>query len=219
MKSIARLKWLAWGVLVGFAVPYVFGDRMSLPLDLYYLVYFSAAGTFLAVYAKRTKLDLKAWFSRGLGWGVALGALFGAVMVRFVLTNPATETLGGAALAWAIFWRGLVYGAVDGLLLSVFPWVVTWRAFRAEERPWGGKVACGLLAWAFILVMTAAYHAGYADFRSPKMAKPLVGNTLISIPTLLAGNPVGAPIAHAMMHVAAVVRCPETDVFLPPHRN
>jgi hypothetical protein len=96
---------------------------------------------------------------------------------------------------------------------------VTWRAFRVEERRLRGKVAFTLLAWVFILVMTAAYHAGYADYRSSKLGKTFVGNTLISIPTLIAANPVGGPIAHAMMHVAVVVHCPKTDVFLPPHRD
>ncbi len=219
MKDISHLKWLGWGLVVGFAVPFVFADLLTLPLDLYYLVYILAAGTFLAVYVRSTGMDLKAWFSRRLGWGIALGVVFGALLVRFVLTNPATETLGGAALVGAIFWRGLAYGAADGFLLSVFPWVVTWRAFGVAEKPLGRKFAYGVLAWVFILVMTAAYHAGYADFRSPKMVKPLVGNTLISVPTLLSGNPVGAPITHAMMHVTAVVHCPKTDVFLPPHRD
>jgi hypothetical protein len=46
-----------------------------------------------------------------------------------------------------------------------------------------------------------------------------VGNTLISVPTLVAANPVGAPITHAMMHVAVIIHCPKTDVFLPPHRD
>ena len=219
MKDIAHLKWLGWGIIVGFAVPFVFADLLTLPLDLYYLIYFLAALTFMAVYVRRTGMDLKEWLSRRLAWGLVLGIVFGIAVVRYVLTNPATETLGGGALAWALFWRGLIYGAVDGLLMSAFPWVVTWRAFRVEEKPLGGRVAFGMLAWVFILVMTVAYHAGYRDFRSPKMARAVAGNTLISLPTLLSANPVGAPVAHAMMHIAVVVHCPKTDVFLPPHRD
>jgi len=219
MQGIKHLKWLAAGVIIGFLVPFVFGDRLTLPLDLYYLIYFAAVGTFFAVYIKKTGLNVREWLSRRLAWGLALGVVFGLVMVKFVLTNPATEGLSGSGLAWAVLWKGLFYGVVDGLFLSVFPWVVTWRAFGVADKPLGRKIGFGVLAWAFITVMTAAYHAGYADYRSPKLAKTFVGNTIISIPTLVAANPVGSPITHAMMHVAVVLHCPKTDLFLPPHRD
>ncbi len=115
--------------------------------------------------------------------------------------------------------RGLVYGAIDGLLLTVFPWVVTWRARNAEEKPFAKKLAVGFFAWILILVMTTAYHAGYADFRSGKMIQPNIGNTIISIPTLVVANPIGSPLTHAIMHVAAVIHSPRTELFLPPHRE
>ncbi len=219
MEGSAHLKWLAIGLVVGFLTPFIFGDLLTLPLDLYYLIYFAAVGAFLVFYIRKTGLKVREWLSRRLVWGLALGIVFGALVVRFILAGPPTEHLTGTGLAWALLWRGIAYGVVDGLLLSVFPWIVTWRAFRVEERPLGGKLAFGLLAWVFILVMTAAYHAGYSDFRSRKLMKPVLGNTLISLPTLLAANPIGAPIAHAMMHVSVVVHCPATDVYLPPHRD
>jgi hypothetical protein len=39
-----------------------------------------------------------------------------------------------------------------------------------------------------------------------------------SVPTLVTLNPIGAPIAHAGLHVSAVLHSSETGVFLPPHR-
>jgi hypothetical protein len=38
-----------------------------------------------------------------------------------------------------------------------------------------------------------------------------------SVPTLATLNPIGAPIAHAGLHVGAVAHCYDTDLFLPPH--
>jgi hypothetical protein len=38
-----------------------------------------------------------------------------------------------------------------------------------------------------------------------------------SVPTLGTLNPVGAPIAHAGMHVTAEVHNYDTDLFLPSH--
>jgi hypothetical protein len=133
------------------------------------------------------------------------------------LSEPATERFTGTYLAWLIFWRGLVYGVIDGLLLSSFPWVVTWRAFDVRKKPLGKKIAFGFLAWFFILVVTTAYHLGYADFRSRKIIQPNIGNTIISVPTLVTANPIGSPITHAIMHITAVIHSPKTELFLPPH--
>jgi len=140
-------------------------------------------------------------------------------MVMNVLSRPATEKFTGPYLAWLIFWRGVVYGAIDGLLLSAFPWIVTWRAFDVEKKPLGKKITFSPLAWFFIPVFTTAYHLGYSDFRSKKIIQPNIGNTIISIPTLISSNPIGSPITHAIMHIAAVIHSPETELFLPPPRE
>jgi hypothetical protein len=131
---------------------------------------------------------------------------------------PATEQFTGAYLGWLIFWRGLVYGAIDGLLLSSFPWIVTWRAFDVEKNPLSKKTAFSFLALLFILMVTTAYHLGYSDFRSRKITQANVGNTILSLPTLVSANPIGSPITHAIMHITVIIHCPKTELFLPPHR-
>jgi hypothetical protein len=219
MNNPGHLKWIVLGALVGFGASFIFGDLITLPLDLYYLIYFGIIVSFFTIYIKKTQLNLKEWYSRRWFWGVLLGLIFGALMVQNVLSRPATEKFTGPYLAWLIFWRGLVYGAIDGLLLSAFPWIVTWRAFNVEKKPLANKIAFGLLAWFFILVVTTVYHLGYSDFRSKKIIQPNKGNTIISIPTLVSANPIGSPITHAIMHIAAVVHSPKTDLFLPPHRE
>jgi hypothetical protein len=108
---------------------------------------------------------------------------------------------------------------VDGLFLSVFPILAVFAAFagtKLRERA-RGTVVVGLIALAATLAMTAVYHTGYSDFRGEKLRKPVAGDVVWSAPTLLTLNPVGAPIAHAAMHTAAVVHSYETDTFLPPH--
>ena len=64
---------------------------------------------------------------------------------------------------------------------------------------------------------TAAYHAGYSEFRSGKIGNPMRGAAIWSGPTLLTLNPLGAPIAHIGLHVSAVIHTYETNTFLPPH--
>lgn len=219
MNNYKHLLWIIGGVLAGFLSSFIFGDLLALPLDLYYLIYFGVITGFFVIYIKKTQLDVRKWFSRRLIWGVVLGLIFAVVMISNVMSRPETAKLEGSYLIWSIFWRGLVYGAIDGLLLSVFPWVVTWRAFNAEAKPVAGKIGIALVAWALIIVMTTFYHIGYSDFRSPKVIQANIGNTIMSVPTLLAANPIGTPIAHAALHISAVIHSPETDLFLPPHRE
>ncbi len=219
MNNPGHLKWIVFGALVGFGASFIFGDLITLPLDLYYLIYFTIVIIFFTIYIRKAQLNLREWFSRRLFWGILLGLIFGALMLKNVLSRSETEKFTGPYLAWLIFWKGLIYGAMDGFLLSSFPWIVTWRAFDVEKRPLGKKIALSFLAWLFILALTTAYHLGYSDFRSKKIIQPNIGNTIISVPTLLSANPIGSPIAHAIMHIAAVIHSPKTELFLPPHRK
>jgi hypothetical protein len=214
-----HLVWIAFGTLAGFGSSFIFGDLLTLPLDLYYLVYFGIISTFFYVYIRKTQLKLKECFSRRLILGILLGLIFGVLMVQNVLSRPETERFTGPYLVWLIFWRGLIYGAFDGFLLSSFPWIVTWRALDAEKKSLSKKIASGFLCWLFILVLTTAYHLGYSDFRSKKIIGPNIGNTIISVPTIVSANPIGSPIAHAIMHIVAVIHSPRTELFLPPHRE
>jgi hypothetical protein len=189
-----------------------------LPLDLYYFIYFVIITILFVVYVKKTKLNLKERLSKRLVWGLILGLVFAVFMAINVLSRPETVRIYGHGLIWALLWRGLIYGAIDGLLLTVFPWIVTWRAFDAENRTVFQKIAISLLAWIFIIVATTSYHLGYSDFRSTKVFQANVGNTIMSVATLLSGNPIGTPIAHSALHITAVLHSPETELFLPPHK-
>ena len=75
----------------------------------------------------------------------------------------------------------------------------------------------GAVALLASLLMTTVDHLGYPDFRSAKLAKPVTGDLIWSVPTLVTLNPLGAPIAHAGLHIAAVLHAYDTDTFLPPH--
>jgi hypothetical protein len=139
--------------------------------------------------------------------------------VTVVRTDDATARPDGLELVGAVLWRGVVYGVTDGLLLSVFPILVVFAAFAGSRlnRRVAGKVLIGAVALAASLTMTAVYHFGYSDFRSDKVTKPLTGDVIWSVPTLVTLNPIGAPIAHAGLHTSAVLHSYETDTFLPPH--
>ena len=213
--------WLAGGLMYAFAVPYVLADVLEINRDLFYGLYALAVIALFVLWSRSTGYDLVAAAKRRWLAALLLGLAVAAVMVAIVLrTEDATARPDGIELIGAVAWRGILYGVTDGLLLSVFPILVVFAAFAGTRlhRSLSGTIAIGAIALVTSLAMTAVYHAGYSDFRSEKMQKPLTGDVIWSVPTLLTLNPIGSPIAHAGLHTSAVLHSYETDTFLPPHR-
>lgn len=216
-----QFPWILGGFLGGFLVPFVLADQLSTPVDLYYGIYGVLVICFLAWWARATDLRWREAVRRRARLTILLAAGSSLVLAFIVLGQDATGRPGGAALIGAVLWRGVFYGAIDGLLLSSFPVLATFAAFKGGNLSRSGrrgKVAIAAVALVASLLMTAVYHVGYSDFRSGKVMSPLVGNVIWSMPTLVTLNPIGAPIAHAVMHTTAVLHAYHTDLFLPPHR-
>ena len=213
--------WLAAGFPFAFSVPFLLADQLDLNRDLFYGLYALAVAGFVAAWARDTRLTSRD-FTRNWRWGLVLGAA-AAVLLAFIVlrTEDATARPGGIGLAAAVLWRGVLYGVTDGVLLSVFPILAVFAAFAGTRlrRRVAGKVLIGTIAMVASIGITASYHLGYSDFRSEKVRKPIVGDVVWSAPTLLTLSPLGAPIAHAGLHVSAVLHSYETDTFLPPHAS
>jgi membrane protease YdiL (CAAX protease family) len=213
--------WLAGGLALAFAVPFLLADVLELHRDLFYGLYALSVVLLFAAWSRSTGYDLATAARRRWPWALGLGlATAGVLAVMVVRTDDATTRPDGVELVGSVAWRGVVYGVTDGLLLSAFPILVVFAAMagtRLNERL-RGRIVIGAVALAASLAMTAVYHLGYGEFRSDKLAKPLTGDVVWSIPTLVTLNPIGAPIAHAGMHTSAVLHSYETETFLPPHR-
>jgi hypothetical protein len=80
----------------------------------------------------------------------------------------------------------------------------------------GRGLLAAVIALAASLLVTTAYHWGFAEFRGPAIVQPLMGDALITLGYLLTANPV-TPVAAHVAHIAAVLHGPETTVQLPPH--
>ena len=212
--------WLAGGMAVAFLVPFVAADRLGLQRDLYYAVYAASVVGLFVAWARDTDQSLREMITRRWRLALGLGLGFAAISV-FIATRAedGSPHPGGIEFVGALIWRGIVYGAADGLLLSAFPILLVFAALRdtrLRQRA-GGLLAVGAIAMIASLAMTAVYHAGYSDFRSDKLRKPVTGDLIWSVPTLATLNPLGAPIAHVGLHVGAVAHNYDTDLFLPPH--
>ncbi len=219
-RAAQHLRWLLGGFVFAFFVPFVLADLLELPRDLYYAAYVVGVAAFFGLWVRATGQSFGEMVRRRWVLALVLGLALAGLLTLIVLrTEDATARPGGIELIGAVMWRGVVYGLADGLLLSAFPILAVFAMFagtKLRERV-TGTIAVGIAALVASLVMTAVYHVGYSDFRSGKLRKPVAGDVVWSVPTLVTLNPIGAPIAHAGLHTSAVLHSYETDTYLPPH--
>lgn len=212
--------WLGTGFVLAFAVPFVLADLIGIDRDLYYGLYAASVLGLFWAWSRSTGYDLRASVGRHWVAAVLLGLGVAAILATMVVrTEDSTTRPDGVELVGALAWRGIVYGATDGLLLSAFPILVVFAAFAGTrlDAARAGKLVIGSAALLASIAMTAVYHVGYSDFRSDKVTKPLTGDVVWSVPTLVTLNPIGSPIAHVGLHTSAVLHSYETETFLPPH--
>ena len=211
-----QLRWFGAATAVGFAVPYLGSSVVDLQHDVYLAIYFAAVVTLFAAYVRSTRLDLRATVTRHWKLGSLLGLVFGAALVRNVLSEDATSRPDGAYFIFELIWRGGIYGAVDAVLLTVLPCLFVYRALGGRLVTWRRRIAYFAASLALVMTITAVYHLGYSQYREDGISAPETGNTIISMPMLLSTNPIGSVLDHAAMHTAAVAHNYETEVRLPP---
>jgi hypothetical protein len=211
--------WILGASLLGFLISAIFAGRMKCSRNLYLIYYIFVGSMFLAAFFRLGEIDVAASLSKNWFWGVLLGMLASVFLVRHVLSQPATRQHAGLTLVYDIAWPGLVYGLMDALLLNVMPVLAIWAGFSqfAWADTLAGRFGLGALGMVASLLVTLTYHLGYPEFRNRKVVKVLVGNSIMTLAFILSGNPLGALISHPAMHVAAVLRGPETTIQLPPH--
>lgn len=211
--------WIILAAGLGLALAGLFAGWLRLPRRLFLIPYVSVSGLFIAGYFMWTGIDFSQLLAGNWAWGVLAGLLVGTITVANVRAQPASRQSGGGRLLVDLAWAGVAYGLIDALFLNVLP-VLAVREGLAGFGWAGssiGKVGMGAIALAASLLVALAYHVGYPEFRNRKVGLVLVGNGLITLAFLLSGNPLGAIVAHVVMHLAAVVRGPDTTLQLPPH--
>jgi hypothetical protein len=214
-----HLLWIVGAAVLGYAVAAIFSAMAALPRSLFLVPHVLISGGFVVAYLRWSQVDLDALVRQHWLWGIVGAVLFGAFQVTNVLSQPASPRSTGVALVWDLLWLGVVYGTVDALLLSVLPILATWKAFAGVgwTEGWWRLLVIGVVALVLSLIVTAAYHLGYVEFRGRGLVGPLIGNGASSLGYLFTGNPLGAIFSHIAMHVASVLHGPATTIQLPPH--
>jgi hypothetical protein len=214
-----QLRWFAVGAVVAFFVPFVFSSVLELQHDLYLGIYFAFVIGFVGAYVRSNEIDMRVVVKRNWRWGVLLGVVVGVALVRNVFSETETARPDGFYFAFEVVWRGLTYGAVDALLLTVFPCLVVYQALGGSLGSWRRRIGYFAASLALVVTITASYHLGYDHYRETGVRAPETGNVLISMPMLLTANPIGSVADHAAMHVAAVIHQYEDDTRLPPQTD
>jgi hypothetical protein len=214
-RAGTAVAWIAAAGAVGFAVSAVFSSALRLPRGAFVLVHAVAVGVLAALFFRGTGSPVVLGARRRLPVALATGFLLGAALAVGVLGGPGGERPAGVHLATALGWYGIVYGVADAVLLTIIPVLAVGSRWPPDTAM--GKLRWGATAVAGSLLVTALYHAGFAEFQSSALLQPLIGNVVVTAGYLVTGNPTAPLLAHVLMHVAAVFHGMEATVQLPPH--
>lgn len=214
------VRHLAWFVLIcaaAFLIPYLGVSVLDLQHDLYYLGYFALTIGLVGAYARVERVQVADVFRSRWRWSVGIGVLLAVVLVVNVFaTDDATARPHGLYFVFELLWRGVGYGLVDTLLLTVVPCLIAYQVLRKQVDGLKGKLRFTALMLPLVIIVTATYHWGYPQFREDGVRRPETGNILISLPTFATVNPAGSIVAHVSQHVAAVAHSYESEIFVPP---
>jgi hypothetical protein len=212
------LAWYAVAAVVFFLVPLVGTDWLGLQPDLFYLGYFTVAVGFFVAFVSRYLDQLRDLWTVHLWQSLLIGALAGGALAIGIAQQTGTPHAEGWRFAFEVAWRGVVYGTVDALTLYVFPAAVAYLLLHGDRSTAARKAGFAGLALVLSMFVTATYHLGYTEFRDQTIRYPEIGAVTANIPIALTGNPVGAVVTHATMHVTAVVHLRDggNQHMLPP---
>lgn len=221
----SQLIWLLAIALGSFLVTWIFTDLLRFTRTAYIGVLAVVTGVFLYGYLSWSNTDWGAFISHQWVWGLIGAAVAGPLLIMVLALGArrsksqvlaSTPRPEGLRLVGALLWEGAVYGAAEGLLLSVLPVLATWQALSALgwTNSWIGVVFSGLVALVASLFVIVVHHLGYREFRGPQIAgTAIIG--ILSLAYLLTVNPLAAMGGHIIMHTGAVLSGTE----LPPHQE
>lgn len=216
---IINLIWIIIASVTGFGISAIFSGWLRMPRNLYLLVYVPISAGLFIVFMIVNDISLKELFIKNWYWGILLALVASFIVIRNVLSQPASERNSGIAFLRDILWPGFSYGLVDSLLLSVLPILSTLISFSGMEWTEGfiGKSIVGIVALIASSIVTVSYHLGYPEFRDKKVFWTVFGNGVLSLAYLLSMNPLAAVLPHIAMHITAMIHGRETTGQVPPH--
>jgi hypothetical protein len=165
-QTIRQLAWFAVVCVVAFLVPYLGISVVGLQHDVFYLTDFAITLAFIASYVRVERVAEAELFRNRWRWSLGVGVVMAAFLVFNVYnTSDATARPRGVYFAFELLWRGLGYGLIDTLLLTVFPCLVAYTLLHGRVEGLTGKLRFTASALPLMMIVTATYHLGYPQYR------------------------------------------------------
>lgn len=203
-------RWVISTAAITAVVSFAFAGGLALSRSAFVAVHASVVVALVATYVSSEEIDVVRELRRGSFVRVALATLVaGVLLVASVFPQSGAPRAHGLELAAQIAGWGLVYGMADGLALTVLPMHAVLGALRG--------IGGGALALAASLLVYVAYHLGFPEYRGAQLLGPLAACVVTGAAYLATKNPLAPLLAHAAMHVAAVLHGPAGTMQLPPH--
>ncbi len=208
--------------LVAFLVSWVLTDVAHVPRAAYLAALMVVTALLTYGYLAWSGTDAVAFLTQYWGWGLVGAVVSGGLAVRAIamaanrrgMPHPAHR--GFVRRSEEVAWEGLLYGAAEGVLLSVLPVLAAWQSFYllGWTDTTVGAVGSGALAVAASLVVIWIHHLGYREFRgTPLIVMPVIVCGFLSIAYMLTFSPIAPVGGHFLMHVAIETR----GVPMPPY--
>jgi len=211
--------WFLGATSLSFGISGLFSGKLMWNRRLFLLPYLLFSSVFLVLFVTLNDIPVMKYVQHNHEWGILAGILASGVLILNIRSQRKSQTLKGRFLLFDLIWLGLFYGLMDGLILNAMPVIAVKEMFGGFEaqRGIGSVLLEGGIALTLSLIITLFYHIGYKEFRNKSVFLVLVGNTIITLAFVFSNNLLGALISHTVMHLAAVLRGPETTIQLPPH--
>jgi hypothetical protein len=210
-------RWPVVAAIVGGLTSAIFSGLLHWSREAFVGVWLVVAGLTLAAWVTTGRWSPAVQLRRRRVSGLLVGLVAGALLAVLVARQPASAAPAGGAAVGPLLWLGLVYGTVDALMLNVLPVLSLYGARPATDLQGVARLRWAGVALLGSLLVTAAYHVGFAEFRGSALLQPLIGNLIITLTYLLSGSPLAPVAAHVIMHAAAVLHGAATTSQLPPH--
>jgi hypothetical protein len=183
-------------------------NLFKVPIDLYYLIFVLSTAAFLFLYRKSSSLRARPSLKSGWALGFILAVFFGFGFISYsLIDSPGVLGMFKNIDFVVIFWRGIIFGLASGIMISVFPFIVTWRALAGANPGHLRRIGVIVIAIFFIALSSFSYSIGLTGLNDRDHLKNRIATSIIaSIPTLVSGNPMAAPIAGAFKEISAIVK-------------
>lgn len=217
--------WFTVIAVCSFLVTWVVTDLLKIKRCTYIGVLAVVTGVLTYGYLAWSGTDAAGFIRDHWPWGLAGAAITAGLnlqLVRLMVRRGELHARHGTRRRAVdrvvqVLWEDVVYGAAEGMLLSVLPLLVLWqtRDQLGWTTGWAGKAGSGALAFAGSLFVIGVHHVGYREFRGKRIKEPYLGCVGFSLAYLVTGSPLAPMLGHMATHDAMVSH----GYALPPHQE